>query len=64
MPWKEICVSNEKIKFIAQLLDEEKMTHLCEEYGISYKIWNRYRNAISSRAIFQHLVYQRAGFCR
>lgn len=48
MPWKETCVLNEKTKFIARLLDGEKMTHLCDEYGISrktgYKIWNRYQN--------------------
>lgn len=37
MPWKETCVSNEKTRFIARLLDGEKMTHLCEEYGISRK---------------------------
>lgn len=48
MPWKETSVLNEKTKFIARLLDGEKMTHLCDEYGISrktgYKIWNRYQN--------------------
>lgn len=48
MPWKETCVLNEKTKFIARLLDGEKMTHLCDEYGISrktgYKIWNRFQN--------------------
>lgn len=48
MPWKETCVVNEKTKFIARLLDGEKMSRLCDEYGISrktgYKIWNRYQN--------------------
>ncbi len=48
MPWKETCVLNEKTKFIARLIDGEKMSHLCDEYGISrktgYKIWNRYQN--------------------
>jgi putative transposase len=48
MPWKETCVLNEKTKFIARLLEGERMTHLCDEYGISrktgYKIWNRYQN--------------------
>ncbi len=48
MPWKETCVLNERTKFIARLLDGEKMSCLCEEYGISrktgYKIWNRYQN--------------------
>lgn len=48
MPWKETCVLNEKTKFVARLMDGEKMSHLCEEIGISrktgYKIWNRYQN--------------------
>lgn len=48
MPWKETRVLDEKTKFIARLLDGERMSHLCEEYGISrktgYKIWNRYQN--------------------
>src|SRR4051812_32020914 len=48
MPWKETCVLNEKTKFIARLLEGERMSHLCDEYGISrktgYKIWNRYQN--------------------
>lgn len=47
MPWKETCVMDEKTRFVARLLDGEKMSHLCDEYGISrktgYKIWNRYQ---------------------
>ncbi len=48
MPWKETCVSDERMRFIARLLDGEAMSRLCEEFGISrktgYKIWNRYQN--------------------
>ena len=48
MPWKETCVTDEKTRFIARLLDGESMTYLCEEFAISrktgYKIWNRYQN--------------------
>ncbi len=47
MPWKETCVEHERTKLIGRLLDGEKMTHLCDEFGISrktgYKIWNRYQ---------------------
>lgn len=47
MPWKECSVMDERTKFIGRLLEGERMTHLCEEYGISrktgYKIWNRYQ---------------------
>lgn len=47
MPWKEISVMDERIKFIGRLLSGEKMAQLCREFGISrvtgHKIWNRYR---------------------
>ena len=48
MPWKETCVRDERMRFIASLLDGESMSGLCEAFGISrktgYKIWNRYQN--------------------
>lgn len=47
MPWKECSVMDEKLKFIARLLDGEKMALLCREFSISrktgYKIWDRYK---------------------
>ena len=47
MPWKELSVMDEKIKFIARLLDGEKMAPLCREFNISrktgYQIWQRYK---------------------
>jgi len=47
MPWKECSVMDEKLKFIARLLDGEKMSVLCREFSISrktgYKIWERYK---------------------
>ena len=46
MPWKECKSMDERLKFIARLLDGEKMAPLCREFGISrvtgYKIFNRY----------------------
>ena len=48
MPWSVSSVSEERMKFVARLLDGESMSHLCEEFGISrktgYKIFNRYKN--------------------
>lgn len=48
MPWKECSVMDEKLKFIARILDGEKMAGLCREFGISrktgYKIWERYKD--------------------
>jgi len=48
MPWMECNKVDEKLKFIARLLDGEKMTSLCEEFGISrktgYKILERYKS--------------------
>jgi transposase-like protein len=48
MPWKECDVMDARTKFIARLLDEEQMSEVCRDFGISrktgYKIWNRYQN--------------------
>ena len=48
MPWKECHVVDERLRFVARLLDGEKMTALCAEFGISrktgYKIYDRYKD--------------------
>jgi putative transposase len=48
MPWQERCKMDERLKFVARLLDGEKMAVLCREFDISrktgYKIFNRYRD--------------------
>src|SRR5690349_25071725 len=48
MPWKECNPVDERIKFIARLLDGDKMAPLCREFGISrktgYKILTRYND--------------------
>ena len=47
MPWKACSVMDERLRFIARLLDGESMSELCREAGISrktgYKILNRYK---------------------
>jgi transposase InsO family protein len=47
MPWNECKPMDERLKFIARLLEGEKMAPLCREFGISrvtgYKIFNRYK---------------------
>ena len=47
MPWNECKPMDERLKFIARLLDGEKMAPMCREFGISrvtgYKIFNRYK---------------------
>lgn len=58
MPWKECDKVSERLKFISRLLNDEKMTDLCREFGISrvtgYKIWKRYEedgmNAMNDRS--------------
>jgi putative transposase len=48
MPWKECQIVEERLRFIARLLDGEKMAGLCREFGIArktgYKIYNRYKD--------------------
>jgi transposase InsO family protein len=47
MPWKESSVMEERLRFVARLLDGEPMTEMCREFGISrktgYKIFDRYK---------------------
>lgn len=47
MPWKERSVMDERVRFVARLLEGERMTDVCREFGISrktgYKIFERYQ---------------------
>ncbi|MGH6794761.1 MAG: helix-turn-helix domain-containing protein [Methylocella sp.] len=47
MPWKVSSVMDERLRFVARLLEGEEMTGLCREFGISrktgYKIYGRYK---------------------
>jgi transposase InsO family protein len=49
MPWKERSVMDERLRFVAKLLDGESMTNVCRELGISrktgYKIFTRYKES-------------------
>jgi len=47
MPWKASSVMDERLRFVARLLEGEQMSRLCREFGISrktgYKIFDRYK---------------------
>ncbi|MGH9163046.1 MAG: helix-turn-helix domain-containing protein, partial [Vicinamibacteraceae bacterium] len=47
MPWKECHVMEERLRFVARLLEGEKMARLCAEFDISrktgYKIFDPYK---------------------
>ena len=47
MPWKECSKVDEKVKFVARLIEGEKMAPLCREFNIArktgYQIWQRYK---------------------
>ncbi|MGY4348921.1 transposase InsO family protein [Bradyrhizobium sp. GM7.3] len=47
MPWKASSVMEERLRFVARLLDGEAMTDVCREFGVSrktgYKIFDRYK---------------------
>jgi len=47
MPWRECKRMDERLRFVARLLEGEKMAALCREFGISrptgYKVFERYR---------------------
>lgn len=48
MPWKESSVMEERLRFVARLLEGEGMSEVCRAFGISrktgYKIFNRYKD--------------------
>jgi len=48
MPWRETSVMEERLRFVAQLLEGEGMSEVCRVFGISrktgYKIFNRYKD--------------------
>jgi len=58
MPWKASSVMDERLRFVARLLDGEQMSLVCREFGISrktgYKIFERYKEhgleALSDRS--------------
>ena len=58
MPWKASSVMEERLCFVARLLDGEAMTDVCRDFGISrktgYKIFDRYKEhgleALSDRS--------------
>ncbi len=58
MPWKESSVMEERLRFVARLLEGERMSDVCREFGISrktgYKVFNRYKEegleALSDRS--------------
>jgi len=47
MPWRECSVMDERLRFVARILDGEAMSEVCRSFGISrktgYKIFNRYK---------------------
>src|SRR6202158_4092022 len=49
MPWKECSVMEERLRFVARLLEGEEMAALCREVAISrktgYKIFDRYKES-------------------
>jgi transposase len=58
MPWKASSVMEERLRFVARLLDGEAMTDVCRDFGVSrktgYKMFDRYKEhgleALSDRS--------------
>ena len=53
MPWRQCSAMEERLRFVARLLEGEGMSAVCREFGISrktgYKIFNRYKDQGSMR---------------
>ena len=50
MPWNASSVMEERLRFVARLLDGEAMTEVCREFGVSrktgYRIYDRYSSVM------------------
>ena len=48
VPWQECSQMDQRLRFVARLLEGEKMAELCREFDISrktgYKIFQRYKD--------------------
>lgn len=48
MPWRECNRMDERLRFVAKLLEGEKMAAVCREFGTSrktgYKLFTRYKD--------------------
>jgi len=49
MPWKESSIVDQRLRFVARLLEGESMTDVCRDFGVSrktgYKIFQRYKES-------------------
>jgi hypothetical protein len=67
MPWNECKPMDERLRFVARLLEGEKMAPLCRKFGISrvtgYKIFDRYKecglDALHDRSKAPFSVFER-----
>jgi transposase len=52
MPCKASSVMEERLRFVARLLDGEAMTDVCRDFGVSrktgYKIFDRYKHGLEA----------------
>ena len=70
MPWKECKPMDERLRFVARLLEGEKMAPLCREFGISrvtgYKLLDRYKecglDALNDRSRRPYRHANKCGF--
>ena len=51
MPWKESHLMDERIQFISRLLDGERMSDLCREFGISRKTGHKFHSRYMAQGV-------------
>jgi hypothetical protein len=69
MPWQECHKVDERLRFVARVLDREKVAVLCREFEISrkigYKIFSRYKDCgVEGLTDRSRRPLGRAGFSR
>ena len=51
MPWRASSVMEERLRFVARLLDGEAMTEVCRDFGISRKTGYRFSTATGNMGL-------------
>ena len=54
MPWKASSVMDERLRFVARLLDCERMTDVCREFGNSPDFWLNVQRRTELREAMHH----------
>ena len=56
MPWRECSVTEERLRFVARLLEGEGMSEVCRDFGISAKLATKRFAAVADALVSKALT--------